>query len=85
MTRNPLIRAAEFTLSDVGDAPIRPELLDQIPPDQEIGITTADSAFDTCTCHDAIASRGAAAIMPPRRNATPWKHHGSHPSWVRRG
>ena len=30
------IRAAEFTTSDVGDAPMLPELLDQIPPDQEI-------------------------------------------------
>ena len=30
------IRAAEFTASEVGDAPMLPELLDQIPPDQEI-------------------------------------------------
>lgn len=30
------IRAAEFTTSDIGDAPMLPELLDQIPPDQEI-------------------------------------------------
>ena len=27
------IRAAEFTTSDIGDAPMLPELLDQIPPD----------------------------------------------------
>jgi hypothetical protein len=27
------IRAAEFTTSDLGDAPMLPELLDQIPPD----------------------------------------------------
>ena len=33
------IRAAEFTTSDIGDAPMLPELLDQIPPDQEIGRT----------------------------------------------
>jgi hypothetical protein len=25
-------RAAEFTTSDIGDAPMLPELLDQIPP-----------------------------------------------------
>jgi hypothetical protein len=30
------IRAAEFTTSDIGDAPMLPELLDQIPPDQEV-------------------------------------------------
>jgi len=64
------VRAAEFTTSDVGDAPMLPELLDQIPPDQAIASITADSAFDTRKCHDAIA---AAAIIPPRRNAKPWK------------
>jgi len=67
------IRAAEFTTSDIGDAPMLPELLDQIPPDQEIGSVTADGAFDTRKCHDAIAARGAAAIIPPRKNAKPWK------------
>jgi hypothetical protein len=67
------IRAAEFTTSDVGDAPMLPELLDQIPPEQEIASVTADGAFDTRKCHDAIAARGAAAIIPPRKNAKPWK------------
>jgi hypothetical protein len=70
------IRAAEFTTSDVGDAPMLPELLDQIPPDQEIASgepANADGAFDTRKRHDAIAARGAAAIIPPRRNAKPWK------------
>jgi hypothetical protein len=66
------IRAAEFTTSDVGDAPMLPELLDQIPPEQEIASATADGAFDTRKCHDAIAARGAAAIIPPRKNAKPW-------------
>ena len=67
------IRAAEFTTSDIGDAPMLPELLDQIPPDQEIGSVTADGAYDTRKCHEAIAERGAAAIIPPRKNAKPWK------------
>lgn len=67
------IRAAEFTTSDVGDAPMLPELLDQIPPDQEIASVTADGAFDTRKCHEAIAARSAAAIIPPRKNAKPWK------------
>jgi hypothetical protein len=66
------IRAAEFTSSDVGDAPMLPELLAQIPPDQEIGRVTADGAFDTRKCHETIAARGAAAIIPPRKNAKPW-------------
>ena len=67
------IRAAEFTTSDVGDAPMLPDLLDQIPPDQEIGSVTADGAFDTRKCHNAITARRAAAIIPPRKNAKPWK------------
>jgi hypothetical protein len=67
------VRAAEFTPSDVGDVPMLPELLDRIPPEQEIASVTADGAFDTRKCHDAIAARGAAAIIPPRKNARPWK------------
>jgi len=66
-------RAAEFTIRDVGDAPMLPEGLDQIPPDQEIASVTADGAFDSRRCHDAIAARVAAAIIPPRRNAKRWK------------
>jgi hypothetical protein len=48
-------------------------LLSQIPPDQEIASVTADGAYDTRKCHDAIAERGADAVIPPRKNAKPWK------------
>ena len=34
---------------------------------------TADGAYDTRNCHDVIADRGAHAIIPPRKNANPWK------------
>ena len=67
------IRAVEVTSSHVGDAPMLPDLLAQIPTDNEIATVTADGAYDTRACHDAIAARGAAAIIPPRRNARPWK------------
>jgi len=67
------IRAVEVTTSNVGDAPMLPDLLNQIEPDQEIATVTADGAYDTRRCHDAIADRGAAPIIPPRRNAKPWK------------
>ncbi|MEY2961910.1 MAG: hypothetical protein RLZ60_1740 [Pseudomonadota bacterium] len=50
-----------------------PNLLSQIPADQEIGSVTADGAYDTRKCHDAIADRGAHAVIPPRKNAKPWK------------
>ena len=61
------IRAAKFTTSEIGDVPMLPELLDQIPLGQEIRSVTPDGAFDTRKCHDAIAARGAAAIIPPGR------------------
>ena len=60
------IRAVEFTSSDVGDAPMLPELLAQIPTDQEISGITADGVYDTRKCRDPIAKRGAAAVIPPR-------------------
>lgn len=67
------VRAVEVTGSNVGDAPVLPDLLDQIPSDEEIGSVTADGAYDTRKCHEAIAARCAASIIPPRKNAKPWK------------
>lgn len=67
------VRAVEVTGNHIGDAPVLPDLLSQIPPEQEIGSVTADGAYDTRKCHDAIADRGAHAVIPPRKNAKPWK------------
>ncbi len=67
------IRAIEVTGSRVGDAPMLPDLLDQIPADQPVGTVTADGAYDTRACYTAIVARGADAVIPPRRNGKPWK------------
>lgn len=67
------VRAVEITGSNIGDAPVLPDLLDQIPVDEEIGSVTADGAYDTRKCHDAIADRGADAVIPPRKNARFWR------------
>ncbi len=67
------VRAVEVTGRNIGDAPILPDPLDQVPADEEIGSVTADGAYDTRKCHEAIAARGAAAVIPPRKNARPWK------------
>ena len=67
------IRAVEITGSHIGDAPVLPDLLGQIPIGEEIGSVTADGAYDMRNCHDAIADRGAHAVIPPRKNAKPWK------------
>ena len=66
------IRAIEVTGSRVGDAPMLPELLDQIPTDQPIDKVSADGAYDTRACHAAIAARSACAVIPARKNARPW-------------
>ena len=67
------VRAIEVTGSRVGDGPMLPELLAQIPLDEVIGLVTADGAYDTRGCHAAIAARQASAVIPTRRNGQPWK------------
>ena len=67
------IRAVEFTSSREGDSPVLPELLAQIPADEEIGTVTGDGAFDTRRCHTAILDRGGTAIIPIRKNGRLWK------------
>ena len=63
------IRAVEVIGRSIGDAPMLPDLLDQIPPDEEIGSVTGDSACDTRIYHDAIAAGNAHTVIPPRENA----------------
>ena len=75
------IRAIEVTSNAIGDAPMLPELLAQIPADEPIASVCADGAYDTRDCLDAIASRQAMAVIPPRKNASLWKRSspGSEP------
>lgn len=67
------IRAIEVTSNIIGDAAMLPELLAQVPADEVIVSVSADGAYDTRACLDAIASRGAQAVIPPRKNARLWK------------
>lgn len=67
------IRAIEVTSDTIGDAPMLPELLAQIPADEPIASVSADGAYDTRDCLDAIAMRGAQELIPPRKNASLWK------------
>ena len=69
------IRAFEVTDNAEGDAPMLPELLSQIPADEVILSVSGDGAYDTKGCHAAIAARGAAAIIPTRKNGQPWKEN----------
>ena len=67
------IRAIEVTDNSVGDALMLPELLGQIPDDEAVASVSGDGAYDTKACHAAIAQRGAQAVIPPRKNARPWR------------
>ena len=48
------VRAVEVTTNNIGDAPMLPELLNQIPPDQDIGSVTAPSH----ACKHALPGNG---------------------------
>ena len=67
------IRAIEVTDNSLGDAPMLPELLGQIPADEAVASVSGDGAYDTKACHAAIAQRGAQAVIAPRKNARPWR------------
>jgi hypothetical protein len=67
------IRAIEVTDNAIGDAPMLPFLLDQIADDEIIASVSGDGGYDTKSCHEGIAQRGAQAIISTRRNAKPWK------------
>ncbi len=49
-----------------------PDLLDKIPPDEQIGTVTGEGAFDTRRCHTAILDRGGTAVIPIRKNGRLW-------------
>lgn len=67
------VRAVEFISSREGDSPVLPDLLDQIPTDEQIGTVTGDGAFDTRRCHTAIVNRGSTAVIPIRKSGRLWK------------
>jgi hypothetical protein len=64
--------AAELTAALVGDAPVLPDLLDQLEPEEPIASVAADGLYDTKACHEAILRRGAQALIPPRDGAVEW-------------
>ena len=67
------IRAVGFTSSDTEDSPVLPELLSQVPPEEQICTVTGTGAYDTRRCNTAILDRGAAAVIPIRKNGRRWK------------
>ena len=72
------IRAVQLTTNNVSDAQVLGDLLDQIPQDEQIDFVYTDGAYDTKQCRQVIADRQAHAVIPPRKNAKPWKDTNVH-------
>ncbi|KQC95567.1 IS5 family transposase [Acinetobacter soli] len=67
------IRAVQLTTNNVSDSQVLADLLDQIPQDERIDSVYTDGAYDTKQCRQVIADRQAHSVIPPRKNAKPWK------------
>ena len=67
------IRAIQLTTNNMSDSQVLGDLLDQIPQDEQIDSVYTDGAYDTKQCRQVIADRQAHAVIPPRKNAKPWK------------
>lgn len=68
------ILAAVVSTNDVSDDEALGDILDGI--DDAIRAVAADGAYDKRKCYDAIAERGAQALIPPRENAQYWEAEG---------
>lgn len=67
------IRAVQLTTNNVSDSQVLDDLLNQIPSDERIDSVYTDGAYDTKLCRQVISDRHAHAVIPPRKNARPWK------------
>jgi len=73
------ILSAAGTGNNVADKEVLQGLLDEVEVDIEQ--VSGDGGYDKATCYEAIADRGARAVIPPQRNARIWKHD---PRWEER-
>lgn len=64
--------AVVVTTHSFKDSQLLADLLDQIT--EEIEQVSADGAYDSRNCYDAIRSREARASIPPRKGARIWQH-----------
>lgn len=67
------IRAVQLTTNNISDSQVIDDLLGQIPLDERIDFVYTYGAYDTKRCRQVIADRQAHAVIPPRKNARPWR------------
>jgi IS5 family transposase len=64
--------AVVVTTNDFKDSQILPDLLEQVS--DEIKQVSADGAYDSRNCYDALRAREARAAIPPQKRARIWQH-----------
>jgi IS5 family transposase len=66
------LMAAVVSTNSLKDSQVLPDLLDQV--EEEISQVTADGAYDSRNCYEAIRQREARACIPPQKRAKIWRH-----------
>jgi IS5 family transposase len=64
--------AVVVTTNSFKDSQLLPDLLDQV--EDEITQVSADGAYESRNCYDAIRGREARAAIPPQKRARIWQH-----------
>jgi IS5 family transposase len=64
--------AAVVTTNGFKDSQLLADLLDQV--EGEISQVSADGAYDSRNCYDALRGRRARAAIPPQKRARIWQH-----------
>jgi IS5 family transposase len=64
--------AAVVTTNSFKDSQLLEDLLDQV--EGEVKQVSADGAYDSRNCYEAIREREALAAIPPRKGARVWQH-----------
>ena len=79
------IHAIEVTSNREGDVQMLPDLLNQIPRDEQIESLSSDGAYDAKMVRQVTTDRGAEAIIPVRKNGKPGKENtpGAKPAMKR--
>ena len=91
-TASHTIIGAELSMNSVSDGEVLPDLLKQTR--RTINTVSADGAYDSQACYDAIYHKAAKALIPPRLGAAFWEQwhprnhavmcqrlHGSNQHW----
>lgn len=91
-TTSHTIIAAELSMNSVSDCVVLPYLLRQTR--RSINTVSADEAYDSQACYEAIHNKAAKALIPPRQGAAFWEQwhprnhavmcqrlHGSNQHW----